>query len=160
MDRLEYVPLVSFCQCPLPPEWREPLGQHLSLQSPPPYTSEVPSLTVIPGRDSLKTVEIQWQAWVSEKAPFPCFLLAVHILAAGKKRKEEACSPGEGTPAQIPQDVVSWLPAHPLVTGLLAKVSSEQLRGGKATPGTAVLGRTPCLITAQAPRGSTDTGLG
>lgn len=58
----------------------------------------------------------------------------MHILAAGEKRKEEACSPGEGTPAQIPQDVVSSLPAHPLVTGLLAKVSSELLRGGKATP--------------------------
>lgn len=60
-------------------------------------------------------------------------MLAVHILAAGKRRKEEACGPGGGTPAQIPQDVVSWLPAHPLVTGLLAKAGSAQLRGGKAT---------------------------
>lgn len=33
---------------------------------------------------------------VSKKAAFPCFFLAVHILAAGKKRKEEACSSGEG----------------------------------------------------------------
>lgn len=72
-------------------------------------------------------------AQVSKEAAFSCFLLAVHILAAGKKRKEEACSPGEGRAAQIPQDVASLLPAHPLVTGLLAKVSHEQLRGRKAT---------------------------
>lgn len=72
-------------------------------------------------------------AQVSKKAAFPCFLLAVHILTASNKRKEEACSPGEGTPAQLLQDVVSSLPAHRLVTGMLAKASSEQLRGGKAT---------------------------
>ena len=34
---------------------------------------------------------------------------------------------------QLQQDVVSPFPAHPLVTGLLAKVSPEQLSGGKAT---------------------------
>lgn len=62
-------------------------------------------------------------AQVSKKAAFPCFFLAVHILAAGKKRKEEACSPGEGIAAQIPQDVVSPLPAHPLVPGLLDNTS-------------------------------------
>lgn len=29
----------------------------------------------------------------------PCFLLAVHMLTASKKRKEEACRHGKGTPA-------------------------------------------------------------
>lgn len=64
-------------------------------------------------------------AGVSKKAALPCFLLAVHVLAAGEKRREEAHGPGGSTPAQIPQDVVSCLQAHPWVTGLMAKASSE-----------------------------------
>lgn len=94
--------------------------------------------------------------------PFsPHFLLAVHMLTASKRRKEKACCQGEGTPAwprearqQLRQDAVSPFPAHLLVTGLLAKVSGQQLGGGKAV-GTAEQGE-GTVVPLQNPTSQTE----